>query len=33
MPKEFWGEAVNTAMFLLNRVPTKGVENQISYEA
>ena len=33
LPKKFWAEAVNTAIFLLNRLPKKAIENQIPYEA
>jgi hypothetical protein len=29
----FWGEAVNTAVYLLNRVPTKAVEGKTPFEA
>jgi hypothetical protein len=29
----FWGEAVNTAVFILNRCPTKGVEGMTPFEA
>ena len=31
--KEFWAEAVNTSVYLLNRLPTKALENKTSYEA
>lgn len=27
VPLEFWGEAVRTAVYLLNRSPTKAVAN------
>lgn len=33
MPARFWGEAVTTAVFLLNRAPTKSLENRTPYEA
>ncbi|RVW71674.1 Retrovirus-related Pol polyprotein from transposon TNT 1-94 [Vitis vinifera] len=33
MPKCFWAEAVNTAVYLLNRLPTKAVKNKTSFEA
>ncbi|KAJ7962054.1 Retrovirus-related Pol polyprotein from transposon TNT 1-94 [Quillaja saponaria] len=33
MPKEFWAEAVSCAVYLSNRCPTKGVENQTPQEA
>ncbi|KAJ7957455.1 Retrovirus-related Pol polyprotein from transposon TNT 1-94 [Quillaja saponaria] len=33
MPKEFWAEAVSCAVYLSNRCPTKGVENQTHQEA
>ncbi|RVX16400.1 Copia protein [Vitis vinifera] len=33
MPKCFWAEAVNTVMYLLNRLPTKAVKNKTSFEA
>lgn len=32
LPKEFWAEAVNTAVFLLNRLPTKAVKGKTSTE-
>ena len=31
--KEFWPEAVNTSVYLLNRLPTKALENKTSSEA
>ena len=31
MPKKFWTEAVNIAMFLLNRLPTKSVKNKTPF--
>ena len=33
MPQSFWGEAVYTAVYLLNRCPTKAVENKTPFEA
>jgi hypothetical protein len=33
MPTMFWGEAVATAVFLLNRAPTKAVDGMTPYEA
>nr|AAP44677.1 putative gag-pol polyprotein [Oryza sativa Japonica Group] len=33
MPARFWGEAVTMAVFLLNRAPTKSLENRTPYEA
>lgn len=33
VPGEFWGEAVTTAVFLLNRSPTKSVDGKTSFEA
>jgi transposase InsO family protein len=33
LPAWFWGEAVNTAVYLLNRVPTKAVEGKTPFEA
>jgi hypothetical protein len=33
MPAEFWGEAVSTAVFILNRSPTKALEGQTPFEA
>ena len=33
MPKEFWAEAVYTAVYLLNRCPTKAVLNKTPIEA
>ena len=32
-PKKFWAEAVNTAVFLLNRLPTKSIKNKTPFEA
>jgi transposase InsO family protein len=33
MPGRFWGEAVSTAVYLLNRAPTKSVVDMTPYEA
>jgi hypothetical protein len=33
MLAEFWGEAVSTAVFLLNRAPTKSLAGMTPYEA
>lgn len=33
LPKEYWAEAANTAVFLLNRLPTKAVNGKTPYEA
>ena len=33
LPKKFWAEAANTAVFLLNRLPTKAVQGKTPYEA
>ncbi|CAA0825713.1 cysteine-rich RLK (RECEPTOR-like protein kinase) 8 [Striga hermonthica] len=33
MPKEFWAEAVYTAVYLLNRCPTKAAHNKTPIEA
>ena len=33
LPKKFWAEAVNTAVYLLNRLPTRALKDQTSYEA
>ncbi len=33
MPTHFWGEAVTTVVFLLNRAPTKSLEGKTPYEA
>ncbi|KAM1079184.1 hypothetical protein ACFX2B_013776 [Malus domestica] len=32
IPYSFWGEAVNTAVYLLNRCPTKALEKQTPFE-
>jgi transposase InsO family protein len=33
LPKKFWAEAANTAVFLLNRLPTKAVQKKTPFEA
>jgi hypothetical protein len=33
LPGKFWGEAVATAVFLLNRAPTKALNDKTPYEA
>ncbi|CAL9021568.1 unnamed protein product [Prunus brigantina] len=33
MPLEFWAEAVNTAVYVLNRCPTKALEKKTPFEA
>jgi transposase InsO family protein len=33
LPGQFWGEAVATAVYLLNRAPTKSVRGMTPYEA
>lgn len=33
MPKSFWGEAVSTVVYLLNRCPTKRMNNVTPEEA
>lgn len=32
-PYSFWGEAVNTAIYIFNRCPTKALENKTPVEA
>ena len=32
LPKEYWAEAANTAVFLLNRLPTKAVNGKTPFE-
>ena len=32
LPKKFWAEAANTAVFLLNRLPTKAVQGKTPFE-
>jgi len=33
LPKKFWAETMNTAVFLLNRLPTRALQNKTSSEA
>lgn len=33
LPKTFWAEAVHTAIYILNRCPTKAVQNRTPFEA
>ena len=33
MPARFWGEAVTTAVFILNRAPTKALTGKMLFEA
>jgi len=33
MPGRFWGEAVMTAVYLLNRSPTRSLDGKTPYEA
>ena len=33
LPKRFWAEAANTAVFLLNRLPTKAMQGKTPFEA
>ena len=33
VPSTFWGETVSTAVFILNRSPTKALKNKTPYEA
>ncbi|KAM0988950.1 hypothetical protein ACFX2A_013056 [Malus domestica] len=33
MPLSFWGEAVNTSVYLINRCPTKALEKKTPFEA
>jgi hypothetical protein len=33
VPPEFWGEAVCTAVYILNRSPTKSLNKKTPYEA
>jgi hypothetical protein len=33
LPRWFWGEAVNTAVYVLNRCPTKSVDGMTPFEA
>ena len=33
LPAMFWGEAVNTAVYILNRSPTRSLDGKTPYEA
>ena len=33
MLNEFWAEAINTSVYLLNKLPTKALQNKTPYEA
>jgi hypothetical protein len=33
LPKNLWVEAANTAVFLLNRLPTKALQQKTPFEA
>ena len=33
LPNEYWGEAVVTAVYIMNRCPTKSVKNKVPQEA
>ena len=33
MPAKFWGEAVTTVVFILNRTPTKALKGKTPFEA
>ena len=33
LPRNFWGEAVSTAIFILNRSPTRALAGETPYEA
>nr|KYP62108.1 Copia protein [Cajanus cajan] len=33
LPKQFWAEAANTAVFLQNRLPSKAVKNLTPFKA
>lgn len=33
LPVKFWGEAVSTTVYLINRVPTQALQNKTSYKA
>ena len=33
LPKAYWAKATNTAVFLLNRLPTKAVDEKTPFEA
>lgn len=33
LPKQFWAEAVNTSVYLLNQLPTRALEKMTPFEA
>ena len=33
IPNQFWAEAINTSVYLLNRLPTKALQDMTPYEA
>ena len=33
LPNEYWGEAVATTIYIMNRCPTKSVKNKFPQEA
>ena len=33
LPKEYWAEATNTVVLLLNRLPTKAIDGKTPFEA
>jgi len=33
LPREYWAEASNTVVFLLNRLPTKAVDGKTPFES
>ena len=33
LPNEYWGEAVATAIYIMNRCPTKSLKNKVPQEA
>jgi len=33
IPNQFWAEAVNTSVYLLNKLLTKALQDKIPYEA
>lgn len=33
LPQSFWAEAVSTSVYLLNRLPTKAVDEMTPFEA